>query len=769
MTLTKDLDLTQAILTRYILAICMVLGIIGSLFDLIIFCQKKFRSNSCSVYFIATSIFNLLVILCGIIPALLVSYQNYDIALYSSTFCKARGYIIHVLLMMSRSSVALACIDRFALCSRNAHIRRLNQYNIAILLVIIVCILWLTLPIHVLIYIDIQMPGRRCGGSGTYLIVYSIYAAIVTSIPLFIMIIFSFLAIQNLRLSYIRIHPNIVYTNENINRPIRMQKRDIQLMTIVISEVVIYFISTVWFPIYTIYLTITSNISKTTNRLAIEGFIRYLALQFLIFINSCSIFYIHLLASKPFRQECVNSQYDIYKKPKNLSEMSSREKQNKPSDSSQQQDNRLNIFNILRSFFTPIVRYIFSGLSFLSFNRQDSQKPAISQQDRSSEENFDIIKYLHNNRDELMERYGYGKSPKRRCPRYYFINKKKSILIILQGDITRTKVDAIVNAANEHMTGGGGVDGIIHRAAGSELYTACVAHKKITQGVRLPTGRSRILLSYNMSSTTHYIINTAGPVYDRYRKEECAKELFSCYQTSLALANLYDLESIGFTAISCGIFGYPANQGADVALRTVDQEAGIVPVVVFVLWDDDIYDAWVRKAEELEFTSFDIENIKTKNPLTSSNDNDQIETKKNLNKNDDQPRSPTTFNPPVRDFSTHDKTPEDNTKSLLDRLPSVPSDTSDTQKTADMEEDDNSSNEKHPLHNQQTQDMTSVTQEEEKSTTKDHSEQKSVEETMDQHHNKQIKTNDDPSQLTVSKKTNNSHAEVAKNETAKDN
>ncbi|CAF3932254.1 unnamed protein product, partial [Rotaria sordida] len=676
MTLTEDLVLTQAILTRYILAICMVLGIIGSLFDLIIFCQKKFRSNSCSVYFIATSIFNLLVILCGIIPALLTSYQNYDIALYSSTFCKARAYIIHVLLMMSRSSVALACIDRFALCSRNAHIRRLNQYNIAILLVIIICILWLTLPIHVLIYIDIQMAGRRCGGSGTYLIVYSIYAAIVTSIPLFIMIICSFLAIQNLRLSYIRVHPNIVYTNENINRPIRMQKRDIQLMTIVISEVVIYLVSTVWFPIYTIYLTITSNISKTTNRLAIEGFIRYLALQFLIFINSCSIFYIHLLASKPFRQECVNSQYDIYKKPKTLSEMSSREKQNKPSDSSQQQDNR--------------------------FNRQDSQKSAISQQDRSSEENFDIIKYLHNNRDELMERYGYGKSSKRRCPRYYFINKKKSILIILQGDITRTKVDAIVNAANEHMTGGGGVDGIIHRAAGSELYTACVAHKKITQGVRLPTGRSRILLSYNMSSTTHYIINTAGPVYDRYRKEECAKELFSCYQTSLALANLYDLESIGFTAISCGIFGYPANQGADVALRTVDQEAGIVPVVVFVLWDDDIYDAWVRKAEELEFTSFDIENIKTKNPLTSSNDNDQIETKKNLNKNDDQPRSPTTFNPPVRDFSTHDKTPEDNTKSLLDRLPSVPSDTSDTQKTADMEEDDNSSNEKHPLHNQQT-------------------------------------------------------------------
>jgi O-acetyl-ADP-ribose deacetylase (regulator of RNase III) len=106
------------------------------------------------------------------------------------------------------------------------------------------------------------------------------------------------------------------------------------------------------------------------------------------------------------------------------------------------------------------------------------------------------------------------------------------------------------------MTGGAGVDGIIHRAAGGQLYDACVAHKQVQKGVRLPTGHSRILLSYNMSRTTYYIINTAGPVYNSYRAEECAKDLSSCYITALALANLYDLESIGFTAISCGIFGY---------------------------------------------------------------------------------------------------------------------------------------------------------------------------------------------------------------------
>jgi O-acetyl-ADP-ribose deacetylase (regulator of RNase III) len=110
------------------------------------------------------------------------------------------------------------------------------------------------------------------------------------------------------------------------------------------------------------------------------------------------------------------------------------------------------------------------------------------------------------------------------------------------------------------MTGGSGVDGIIHHAAGNELYDACKAHKQISRGVRLPTGHSRILLSYNMSPMPYYIINTAGPMYSSYKAKQCAEELSSCYQTSLALANLYDLESIGFTAISCGIFGYVSSK-----------------------------------------------------------------------------------------------------------------------------------------------------------------------------------------------------------------
>ena len=106
------------------------------------------------------------------------------------------------------------------------------------------------------------------------------------------------------------------------------------------------------------------------------------------------------------------------------------------------------------------------------------------------------------------------------------------------------------------MLDGGGEDGVIHRAAGGELRKAWKAHKEVSPDVRLPTGRSRILLSYNLSKTTYYIINTAGPRYDDHQREQCKEHLISCYKTSLALANLYHLETIGFPAISCDIFGY---------------------------------------------------------------------------------------------------------------------------------------------------------------------------------------------------------------------
>ena len=319
MSLTEDLTAIQNALTRYVLPICLLFGIVGNLLNIIVFCQKHLRKNSCSVYFISTSIFNFLVMLFGVFPVILTSYLSYDYASYSISYCKFRSYIVHVLLMMSRFSVALASIDRFAACSTSIHIRFFNQYPIAVRSVMIVSLLWLLIPSHMLVEVTIQMPTRRCGGSGNYSTIYGIYSIIATGIPLLIMVIFSSLAIQGLQHVRARVHPIASTNNLNIPKNCRMKRRDGQLLRLLVGEVLVYFFSTVLFPVYSTYVAITSTTTKTKDRLAIEGLMRYFSLSFLIYVNACSIFYVHLFISKAFRHECKQLFLNLDRKqPTNL-------------------------------------------------------------------------------------------------------------------------------------------------------------------------------------------------------------------------------------------------------------------------------------------------------------------------------------------------------------------------------------------------------------------------------------------------------------------
>ena len=240
-TLTKDLDIIRDILTRYILAILMILGIFGSLLNLIVFCQQKFRRNSCSVYFIAISVYNLLIILLSVTPVLLSSYLRYNLASYSLVYCKARSYMNHALLMLSRSTMAVACIDRFASCSPDFHIRHLNQRRLAIKLMIIMIVIWLILPSHILLFVGIKMPQRSCVGSGIYLLIYSIYTAIVASIPLIIMIVLLCLIIRNLQLIRTRIHVISNQTNQSTNTPPGLRRPAITLVNTLSGAVIVYF------------------------------------------------------------------------------------------------------------------------------------------------------------------------------------------------------------------------------------------------------------------------------------------------------------------------------------------------------------------------------------------------------------------------------------------------------------------------------------------------------------------------------------------------
>lgn len=154
-------------------------------------------------------------------------------------------------------------------------------------------------------------------------------------------------------------------------------------------------------------------------------------------------------------------------------------------------------------------------------------------------------------------------------------------LIVLKGDITKLRVDAIVNAANHSLLGGGGVDGAIHRAAGRELYEEC----KALGGCK--TGEAKITKGYKLPAK--YVIHTVGPIYGRENGKE-AELLANCYKNSLKLAIEHNIKTIAFPSISTGAYGYPIEEASEIAITTVkkflDDEKDHIEKVYFVAFSD---------------------------------------------------------------------------------------------------------------------------------------------------------------------------------------
>jgi len=159
---------------------------------------------------------------------------------------------------------------------------------------------------------------------------------------------------------------------------------------------------------------------------------------------------------------------------------------------------------------------------------------------------------------------------------------------IFRGDITKLEIDAIVNAANTTLLGGGGVDGAIHRGAGPELLAECrrlggcrTGEAKITGGYRLPA---------------RFIIHTVGPVWRGGEHGEPLK-LADCYRNSLKLAVENEIKTIAFPAISCGAYGYPIEDAAQIAFKTTRDFLAAndeIQKVIFAVWGEDVYKAYQR-------------------------------------------------------------------------------------------------------------------------------------------------------------------------------
>ncbi|TWV44464.1 O-acetyl-ADP-ribose deacetylase [Streptomyces misionensis] len=163
-------------------------------------------------------------------------------------------------------------------------------------------------------------------------------------------------------------------------------------------------------------------------------------------------------------------------------------------------------------------------------------------------------------------------------------------IVLVRGDITRQRADAIVNAANSSLLGGGGVDGAVHRRGGPAILAECRALRASRYGRGLPTGRAVATTAGNLDA--RWVIHTVGPVYEGPDSDPAP--LASCYRESLRVADELGARTVVFPAISTGVYRWPMDDAARIAVETVRITPTAVEEVRFALFDDRAYEAFVR-------------------------------------------------------------------------------------------------------------------------------------------------------------------------------
>mmetsp|Transcript_12926 Transcript_12926/g.34842 ORF Transcript_12926/g.34842 Transcript_12926/m.34842 type:complete len:242 (-) Transcript_12926:448-1173(-) len=193
-------------------------------------------------------------------------------------------------------------------------------------------------------------------------------------------------------------------------------------------------------------------------------------------------------------------------------------------------------------------------------------------------------------------------SPQQSDSEMFFVRKSAACVVLKRGDITRERADAVVNAANQRLLGGGGVDGAVHRAAGPELLKACEALPELEPGIRLRTGEALRMSGFKLPCT--YLIQTVGPKYDKHSPAQSRVLLQKCYANSIRALEGTGAQSIAFPAISTGIYGYPVEAAAEASLAQVCESLKNLPdesplkMASFILFSSSDLELWTQAARK---------------------------------------------------------------------------------------------------------------------------------------------------------------------------
>jgi hypothetical protein len=296
------------IFTLYGNPICMILGNIGNAFIVIIFSRQ--RQSACAIYLIASAVVNTIYLTFGCITAI---FTFYDPSGTTGTivFCKIYTFTLNFVGQIPKTLIVLTCIDRFLITSNRASFRAFSTPKRAKYMIFFTCLLWAIFLIHVPIMNTVI--NGQCTTSDVYTTIYSVYSLLfVGLVPTIASAIFGYLSYRNMRQMRIRIQP--VVQNAN-NANISIQRRDQDLLIIVIAEVVTYVVTTALFPLIQLEMMISQYAipNKSFQYSQIEYSILTIA-YFLLTVNSGASFYTYLISSKSFRRDFKQLIINIYRK-----------------------------------------------------------------------------------------------------------------------------------------------------------------------------------------------------------------------------------------------------------------------------------------------------------------------------------------------------------------------------------------------------------------------------------------------------------------------